>query len=114
MDQINAKIKPESKAIYWSAHFTKWELSDLSQERYCEQQKLSFASFGYWRTKLLAKQQPKSAPLFKPVVVKPSTTEQLIKKPSVSVVLANGVRVMLSVESSQLGVLFKSLSDLSC
>jgi len=42
----------ENKADFWQRHIEGWRQSSLSQKAYCLQQGLSFASFGYWRTRL--------------------------------------------------------------
>jgi len=42
----------ENKRDFWQRHIEGWRQSKLSQKAYCQQQDLSFASFGYWRTRL--------------------------------------------------------------
>jgi len=42
----------EQKSDYWQQHIKHWHESNLSQKAYCNEQGLSFASFGYWRTRL--------------------------------------------------------------
>ncbi|MBN4079278.1 hypothetical protein JYT26_01420 [Beggiatoa alba] len=42
----------ENKHDFWRRHIECWSQSKLSQKAYCLQQDLSFASFGYWRTRL--------------------------------------------------------------
>jgi hypothetical protein len=40
----------EEKKDFWQQHIENWRQSKLSQKIYCQQQDLSLASFGYWRT----------------------------------------------------------------
>ncbi len=42
----------DNKHDFWQQHIEGWYQSKLSQKEYCKQQDLSFASFGYWRTRL--------------------------------------------------------------
>lgn len=45
-------MSSEKKVDFWQRHIEGWRQSKLSQKAYCTQQDLSFASFGYWRTRL--------------------------------------------------------------
>jgi hypothetical protein len=80
MSQESLSVGVKTKSAYWLSHFEKWASSSLSQEKYCEQQEISFASFGYWRTKLLAgsKSKPASQGLFKPVCLSGPVASDLI------------------------------------
>jgi len=42
----------ENKSDFWQRHIEGWRQSKLSQKAYCTEQDLSFASFGYSRTRL--------------------------------------------------------------
>ena len=42
----------KDKAAHWRYHIEQWQLSDLTQVVYCQQQGLSLAAMGYWRTRL--------------------------------------------------------------
>ena len=46
----------KDKAGHWQQHIEAWQTSELTQPAYCQQQKISLATFGYWRTRL--KKQP--------------------------------------------------------
>ncbi len=50
----------ENKYDFWQRHIEGWQQSKLSQKAYCRQQDLSFASFGYWRTRLNRKAETRS------------------------------------------------------
>lgn len=45
-------MAPDEKKLFWQQHIEGWQQSALSQKAYCRQHKLSFSSFGYWRTRL--------------------------------------------------------------
>jgi len=49
-NQQAAGIK--DKAAHWRYHIEQWQLSDLTQADYCQQQGLGLAAMGYWRTRL--------------------------------------------------------------
>jgi hypothetical protein len=42
----------EEKKDFWQRHIESWRQSKLTQKIYYQQQDLSLASFGYWRTRL--------------------------------------------------------------
>ncbi len=46
------------KKEFWQQHIHDWSKSKLPQKVYCQQQAISFASFGYWRTRLNRLQMP--------------------------------------------------------
>lgn len=46
------------KKDVWQQHIQDWSKSKLSQKVYCQQHNISFASFGYWRTRLNRLQKP--------------------------------------------------------
>lgn len=46
------KSHESSKAEQWAFHIKRWEESMLSQPEYCKQAGISYAAFGYWRSKL--------------------------------------------------------------
>lgn len=42
----------EHKQDFWQRHINNWSQSQLTQKAYCQQNDITFASFGYWRTRL--------------------------------------------------------------
>jgi len=46
------------KKDFWQQHIQAWSKSKLPQKIYCQQNNISFASFGYWRTRLNRLQKP--------------------------------------------------------
>jgi len=46
------------KKDFWHQHIREWSKSKLPQKVYCQQNNISFASFGYWRTRLNRLQKP--------------------------------------------------------
>lgn len=47
------------KKEFWQQHIHDWSKSKLPQKVYCQQQAISFASFGYWRTRLNRLDKPR-------------------------------------------------------
>lgn len=45
-------MTPEQKQEHWVAHIEGWQQSGLTQPDYCKQKNISYAQFGYWRTRL--------------------------------------------------------------
>ena len=48
----------EEKSQFWQQHIDNWLRSQQTQKDYCNQHKLTLASFGYWRTRLNRKPSP--------------------------------------------------------
>jgi len=80
----------EKKSDFWQRHIDGWRQSKLSQKTYCTQQDLSFASFGYWRTRLNRKTEAPAK--FIPVNVPNVST-------SVAVFLPVGLRLEFPVHA---------------
>jgi hypothetical protein len=116
MSQKSLDVGVKTKPAYWLSHFEKWASSGLSQEKYCKQHKISFAKFGYWRTKLLASDKSKSPSkeLFKSICFSSKQEVHSSKDVSISILLQNGVRIMLNVNQAELNPLFQQLSSLTC
>jgi hypothetical protein len=51
-------MKSDQKKDFWQQHIQDWGKSKLPQKTYCQQNNISFASFGYWRTRLNRLQKP--------------------------------------------------------
>ena len=88
-----------------------WEQSGQNQSDFCASQGISLASFGYWRSKWLALDQPNGIvepPLFMPIV----KNESALKTPASTTLVyeityPNGVR--LSLPSLDLSILAQLL-----
>lgn len=96
----------ENKPDFWQCHIEGWRQSTLSQKAYCSQQDLSFASFGYWRTRLNRK--PETRAKFIPVKLpKPSAL--------VNVFLPAGLRLEMPVHAlaEVLPVIYRAVQDAS-
>lgn len=62
----------EQKQTYWLQHFKDWEQSKLSQQNYCKEHHVNFATFGYWRTKLCRKVNMKAQSKLIPITLQKS------------------------------------------
>ncbi len=74
----------EQKHDFWKRHIESWRHSQLTQQAYCTQHNISFANFGYWRTRL--KRKPESGSKLIPVRLANSST-------SISIFLPAGIRL---------------------
>ena len=95
MEQVN-------KAQFWQDQIESWSKSGVTQRRYCEDNKLSFSSFTYWR----GKQQVKKTAANKWLPIKvtaPSST--------ISVILPGNIRLEVAASSlaEVLPVVYRSL-----
>lgn len=48
-------MNTESKQANWQTHIDAWSKSGLTQKAFCQEKRLSLATFGYWRKKLASK-----------------------------------------------------------
>lgn len=111
----------DTKKQYWSNHIESWKTSELSQEKYCKQHGISYAAFGYWRSRLLKEsshshKREAHTPTFKQAIIKPYTQDK--PKPVMSVikiVLPNQTMIELpsSLIQSELTAIFQALGALS-
>ena len=74
----------EPKHILWQRHIDGWLHSQLPQREYCERHNISYARFGYWRTRLKRTAQPKKK-LLPVTIARPSS--------SISIFLSGGIRL---------------------
>ena len=78
MDNIASQ---EHKLQHWSGHMARWEASGLSQQDYCDQHRLVYSTFVYWRGRLkqLKYMPPEEEPVhFVPVKIKQTTASPLM------------------------------------
>jgi hypothetical protein len=96
----------ENKHDFWQRHIGAWSQSKLSQKAYCTQQDLSFASFGYWRTRFNRKTEAPAK--FIPINVPSVST-------SVAVFLPAGLRLEFPTHAlaELLPVIVRSVQDVS-
>ncbi len=80
----------EYKHDFWRRHIEGWRQSKLSQKAYCQQQDVSFSSFGYWRARLNRKTEARGK--FIPVNLAGVSA-------SVNVFLPLGVRLEIPVHA---------------
>jgi hypothetical protein len=87
---------------YWREQNALWELSELSQKKFCKEEGLSYRQFIYWRNLF---NEGKSSPS-KPKLLKISTTGVTPKPstiaepdPGLEVVLSTGIRLYIKVEA---------------
>ena len=90
------------RAQFWEDQIEGWSKSGVAQRRYCEDNKLSFSSFTYWR----GKQQVKKTAANKWLPIKvtaPSST--------ISVILPGNIRLEVAASSlaEVLPVVYRSL-----
>lgn len=80
----------EQKRTYWQHHIERWQVSELSQKAYCIENNLSYASFGYWRTRLKRNAVPEKK-LIPVTLSRPAD--------SVTIILPVGVRMEVPVHA---------------
>ncbi len=84
-----ARTADPSRAAQWWQRLARFESSSLSVARFCQRERISVASFYYWRKKL-ADQSPASGPAgrsvpqataFQPVTVVPAAPALAVRLP---------------------------------
>ncbi len=92
----------------WLEHVKKWETSKLSQQAYCSQAGISYATFVYWRGQFLLESGRTKARQFIPVEVKQTQpeTSQSIK---IKCVTGNIVSIPVSMGISEIAKLIRLL-----
>ena len=80
----------DQKHYFWKQHIEAWRESQLSQRVYCDQNKLSFSSFGYWRKRLQTNKNAEKKLI--PVTVMRSL-------PSINIYLPTGMRLECPIEA---------------
>lgn len=111
----------QTKKRYWSSHIDGWKTSNLSQERYCKQNGISYAAFGYWRSRLLKESQHShkmavSSPTFKQAIIKPTTEGKTQSLAAViKIIMPNQMKIELPtcLIQSELTTIFQALGALS-
>jgi len=78
------------KKDFWQQHILDWGKSKLPQKVYCQQNNISFASFGYWRTRLNRLQKP-TKKLVPVTLTRPSAV--------VVITLPMGIRIDVPVQT---------------
>ena len=99
-------METEPKPVYWQRHIDDWLKSPLHQREYCEKHNLSYARFGYWRTRLKRAAPPKKK-LVPVTITHPSA--------SVGVFLPGGIRLEVSTHdlAAVLPVIYQTTRALS-
>jgi len=73
-------IGSEDKQRLWSDRITAWKDSGLSQQKYCDQEQLTYTTFVYWRSRLKKTVDDGSASgkvNFVPVMFRPESDAKL-------------------------------------
>jgi hypothetical protein len=105
------------KREYWSEHNQLWESSTLYQQKFCEEQGLSYRQFIFWRGQLKAEKLGCS----KPKLLKISTEaarpkSMVITEPtsSLEVILPSGIKLYIKSEAdvNKAGALIQFLGGL--
>ena len=63
-----SRTKIRRSSAQWQAIMSKYELSGLSQERFCQQEGLAFSTFAAWRQRLREENKPEQAFIELPAV----------------------------------------------
>jgi len=48
-DSMKQPIYGDERELFWRTHLDSWALSGFSQAKYCRQNDLNIARFGYWK-----------------------------------------------------------------
>ena len=67
----------EDEKMYYREHILKWEKSELTQIKYCEENDLNFNTFSYQRTQILKSRDFGIKEKFIPAEIKSNMTENI-------------------------------------
>lgn len=90
--------KRTKRLTYWSELNKQWELSSLSQQRFCEQQGVVYKQFVYWRMQII-KHNKSNSP--EPKLLKVSAPVEPMTMPpekspvSLEVILPTGIKLYI-------------------
>lgn len=95
---------------FWLQHVNQWKESNLSQQAYCNQARISYSSFGYWRKQILLESGEIKPRQFLPVEVKSSQSD---KSDSIKVKLNTGniVCIPINIGIPDIAKLIRLLED---
>ncbi|MBL1261137.1 MAG: hypothetical protein COB33_015620 [Thiotrichaceae bacterium] len=98
-------MKSAQKKDFWQRHIQAWEQSKLPQKAYCQQHNISYANFGYWRTRLKRLENP--VPKLVPVT--------LTRPTMVIMTLSMGIRIEVPTNAlaEVLSVVVRSQQEIS-
>lgn len=100
----------QSKSAYWAKAIAEWESSGKVQKQFCLENKLSYTSFSYWRTRL-NKGHGKRSNQFQRITITPGVANQVstmrIRNP-----LGYIIDLPLSIEQHQLKQICQCLGEL--
>lgn len=83
----------------WQVLFEAWKSSGLSQEKFCQKERINYHTFVYWRTKQNASKKKSSGPSFAEAkLTNPHTTASRIS-------LASGVQLIIPATTQKEDVL---------
>ena len=99
MSKANESVtEPSSvdKASYWSIIMDEWESSHTSQQAFCTSKNISFAQFGYWRSRLgRGKKHVPSKPSKELVPVKIMHSSPMVSQ-GIHIKLPTGLHIAIS------------------
>ena len=90
------------KQEYWSEQNHLWESSELSQQKFCEQQGLSYRQFIFWRGHLKERKLSRSKPKLLKITTAPTRLNtEVITEPNshLEVILPSGIKLYIKSEA---------------
>jgi hypothetical protein len=112
MNNPASDVSPTTnKREFWSSHVEQWKEGNLSQQAYCRQAGINYATFVYWRNARLSKSPKENKKKFIAVkVATPSATE--IPR-AIQIKLLNGhvAYIPLSIGTNEIAKLLQLLGN---
>ncbi len=98
---------------FWKSHSAAWRISGLTQQKYCEQQDINYASFVYQHNKLSSMLKNLTINF---IESKPEQVEVNIPSAVLQFMLPNGVRIGITAEvnASLIQTILTVAGGLSC
>jgi hypothetical protein len=115
VQEAKERSNPPLNKSDWCMLFSEWKISRLSQKQFCDERKINFHTFSYWRSKLNREKKPTAS--FQAVHVTPMTPEpRPVETALIELGLPNGITLSIppTADKILLKMLFTLLGIKSC
>ena len=93
--QNDHQRKEKYSTEFWEMHVRNWKASKMSQRAYCNQEKIKYTTFAYWR-RVFSTEQIHSKKSFIPLkVISENLSPPSVTRPAIQVTLMNGMIISI-------------------
>lgn len=112
MNENVISTNKEERRAFWAMHIQRWKESNVTQQAYCTQERISYGSFTHWKSELFPKPKIEKNKSFIPVKIDAAQSLQTIQPQSIQIKLTTGHIVYLptTMDTKQIASLIYHLS----